>query len=716
MKGINFKTKFFCAISICMNIAHFTLAQTLPVISRPLEQARAYTKGDSLFVSTGEIERVWVWTGKGLVTMYVKNVLSGKMYGNFQKNIQCDWMLFDPQIGKDKAKGQSTLSGCDWNWQIADAKPLLAKLESLTSTIEDDEGFTNKHIEVVSTIRYESLQLEVQHVIWVYPGSPGIRTQLRVKAMQGFQPKIFSKNDTVTRYYGGTLPVPGGRAEYLPLDLSVKNERTYWGYYNDPGNRHDQSMDMLKEEVVQGYPLFQIESNNWASGLGVDYGKNGICVIKESPKTVNQKGHNTGSFYSGPNGLWITGLGLLPDEVTTDRFRECWANWTIVYTGNNDNMQLAVKRFDSARYPAFSDRDLFILGNTWGPADPLGNKFTDESFVMKEIPALASIGVDVMQIDDGWQKSQAGMSARDFLPKYSNGWKDIKAAGDKYGVKIGLWVSIQNAKVLDLKKDLDDLGYITWKSDFDHLANRKDFEDRTKSYREVMKHAWMKTQFTLCPEYDNLRYGWYYAKEYGSIYFQNIQEALPEHLTMVPYHVLRQHWIMSKYFNSNKLQVLLQNPKRTNKERSDAFLHSHSYCFAMGMPFIPCFFQSAQFLDEAGQKELKKLIAVYKKYREDMFSCYTFPVGEVPSNDSWSGFQMVNEKATGGYLLLFREIHNTESKKSVVLKFLANKTITITNLENGNVSRQKVSANGDVEFELKDQASYLFIKYNVSTQ
>jgi hypothetical protein len=713
MKRINFKTKSFVILITFAFMVHPSFAQTLPEIYEKFEGAQVYTKGDSLIVNTGEVERVWVWTGNGLVTKYLKNVLTGRKYLNSQKNVQSDWMLWDPQIEKDKKKGASSLSGCDWNWLKPDDIPLHAKLESVTAKVNDDEGFTNKYIEVVSRIRYESLNLEVQHVIWVYPNSPGTRTQLRIKAIPGFQPENFPKNDTVTKYYGGTLPVPGGRAEFLPLDFSVKNQRDYWGYYNDPGNRHDQSMDMLKEELVQGYPLFQIESNNWASGFGVDYGKHGVCVIKESPKTVNQQGHNTGSFYSGSGGLWITGLGLLPGEVSTDRFRECWANWTILYSGNNDNMQLAVKRFDRVRYPAFAKRDLFILGNTWGPANPLGNQFTEESFVLNEIPALAKIGVDVLQIDDGWQKSQAGSSARDFLPKYTNGWKDIKAEGDKFGVKFGLWVSIQNAKVSDLMKDIDELGFLSWKVDFDHLANRKDFEDRTKSYREVMKHAWMKTQFTLCPEYDNLRYGWYYAKEYGSIYFQNIQEALPEHLTMVPYHVLRQHWLMSKYFNSNKLQVLLQNPKRTNHERSDAYLHGHSYCFAMGLPFIPAFFQSAQFLDDEGQKELKQLISIYKKYREEMFKCYAFPVGDVPSNDSWSGFQMVNEQADKGYLLLFRELHNKEIEKEISLKFLTNKKIRITNLEDGKVSQQKVNVNGGVVFSLPNPASYLFLQYEL---
>ena len=687
--------------------------QTLPAISCESGKAHAYTNGDSLIVNTGEVERKWVWTGSGLVTQYVKNMDGGQLYSNAQKNIRCDWNLQDTGIEKDKRGGEQSLTGCDWNWLKADASPASAKLVSLTARVGNDDGFTNKYVEVVTQLRYESLNLEVQHVIWVYPDAPGVRTQLRIKALPGFRSANFPQADTITKYYGGTVPVPGGRADFLPLNFAAKNQRNYWGYYNDPGNRYDQSLDMLKEEVVKGYPLFQMESINWASGVGVDYGGHGVCVIKESPKTVNQPGHNTGSFYSGSNGLWVTGLGLLPDEITTDRFRECWATWTILYSGGNDEMQLAIKRFDRARYPAFAERDLFILGNTWGPGNPLGNQFTEESFVLKEIPALADLGVDLFQIDDGWQKSQAGSSASDFLPKYTNGWNDIKAAGDKYGVKLGLWVSIRNAKVSDLKTNLDQLGFISWKVDFDHLANRKDFEDRTSSYREIMKSAWMKTQFTLCPEYDNLRYGWYFAKEYGSIYFRNIQEALPEHLTMVPYHVLRQHWLMSKYFNSNKLQVMLQNPKRADKTRSDAYLHDHSYCFAMGLPFIPDFFQSAQFLDKEGHDELKQLISVYKKVRTDMFNCYTFPLGELPSNDTWSGFQMVDDKMGNGYILLFRELHNNEVQKEIRMKFLGNKTIRLTNLETGKVTQQKVKPDGAAIFSLKKPATYLYLQYSV---
>lgn len=665
------------------------------VVNKDIEYktARITFENNIIKVSSGKIERIWQWTGKGFQTVSIKDQLTGKEYVDIDSKYSCDWDL-PGAINYDTD----------------------AELVDVQITENDDDGFISKHLQLVSTVKYTGAKLLVKHIIWVFPDAPGIRTQLQVKAMEGFSPENLPDCEGARIDCGHKIAVPGARTEYLPLNFTVENARRYWGYYNNPGSRHDPSRDMLEEKLVSGYPLFLTEDNNWASGLSVEYnnGDNGICVVKESPKCVNEQSHYTGNFYSGPDGLAVTGWGLVPDEIVTDRYRECWATWTIVWSHGNDGMQLALKQFDRARYPAFPERDLFLLSNTWGPANPSGDQFTEEEFLMKEIPALAKIGIDVMQIDDGWQKGGLSSAARDFSPRYTNGWKDIKAEVEKHDMRFGLWVTAQLATAEEMKKNIDELGFVSWKADFDHLANRSDYEARAAKYRDVMKHAWMKTQFTLCPEYDDPRYGWYYFKEYGSIYFQNIQESLPAHLTMVPYQVLRQHWLMSKYFNSNKLQVLLQNPKRSNPERSDAPLHSHSYCFAMGVPFVPCFFQSGQFLDEQGQKELKNFINLYKEHRNAIFNCYTFPIGEKPDNQSWSGFQMVNEDdQSSNYILLFRELHNTQDQKLIQLKMLAGKSIKITNIETGDNSVYTVAVDGSIPFTIQKAGSYLFLRYTV---
>lgn len=693
-----------------------------------LGTASASYKDGVLKVATGAVDRSWIWTGGGLSTKAFVDSATGFDYAAAGKPFRCDWSL--PGVLDDKSAGE---------------------LISVTMREDDDAGLISKHIEVVSTVRYAEAKLEVRHVVWVFPGAPGVRTQLRVKGLAGWTPKgskdsnikeasedayansgseqmkvqsLATKgaNDDIPKLADipykdcGSLQLrPGARADFLPLDLAAPNSRRVWGIYNDPGNRLPANTPMLREEVTTGFPVFRPEPTTWASGEAIEYGERGVAMIKESPKAVNQPAHLTGSFFAGPGGLTSTGWGLAPAEIVTDRFRECWAQWSLVYSGGNDGLQRAVKRFDAARYPVFPARDMFILSNTWGPANPGGAQFTKEDFVLKEIAAVGSLGIDVMQIDDGWQKSGGGPGAKEFLPKYKNGWKDIKAAADKAGVRLGLWVAIRNAKLEDLNKNLDELGYITWKADFEHLANRSDYESRIAKFRAVMAHAPGKTQFTLCPEYEDPRYGWYFAKEYGSIYFQNIQEAQPAHLTMVPFQVLRQHWLMAKYFPSNKLQVMLQNPKRTRKDLSDAWQHSHAYCFAMGLPFVPQFFQSAQFLDAEGQKELKELIAAYKGVRADLFTGTTYPIGDEPTNASWSGFQTVSTGRDGGFLTLFRELHNTEPKKAVPLKFLAGKTLVFTDVIHPELPARTVTvgADGAAEFEIANPADFRLLRYEV---
>lgn len=684
------KNKATYLLGLCL-VCLITQAQTLPSgLKKSFKQAEVSVVNDTIIVRTGKIERKWCWNKHGLLTTSIKNSLQNK-----------EWSK------------QDAVMVCDWNLPGAIDNNSQATFVSLNVDENNDEGFVSPHLELITQIRYEDARLEIQHVVWVFPNAPGIRTQLRVKALDGFNPEGLPEKEGAKDYYGHTLSVPSAQAEYLPLNFNVKNERLYWGYYNDPGSRHDQSRDMLKEELIKGYPIFQDEDINWASGVNVSADNQGICLVKESHKCVNQQGHYTGSFYAGPKGLVSTGWGVEPKEIMTDRFRACWANWTIAYTGGNDEMQLALKQFDRARYPIFPKRDLMIINDTWGPANPGGSQFTKEDYLLKEIPILSDLGVDVLRIDDGWQINPWGGEKELFLPNYDDGWKNISDACKKHDVKLGLWVAIQRAKQKDLLFNLKDANIVTWKIDFDHLNDKTAFENRFIGVREVMKNAWMKTQFSFCPEYNHPRYGWYYAKEYGSIYFQNLQEALPEHLAMVPYHVLRQNWLMSKYFNGNKLQVLLQNPKRVDKRLSDAYLHSHAYCFAQGVPFIPVFFQGAQYLDTEGRDELKAFIALYKKHRENIFRSYSFPIGEIPTNASWAGYQFVMEKENQGFFLLFRELHNEEVEKAIQLKFLAGKTIRIKNLETGSTTDKTVSPEGFVDFQISNPAEYVFLSYSI---
>ena len=50
---------------------------------------------------------------------------------------------------------------------------------SATFADSDDERFTSEHLEVVATIDYPEAHLQIRHVVWVYPDSPGTRVHRR---------------------------------------------------------------------------------------------------------------------------------------------------------------------------------------------------------------------------------------------------------------------------------------------------------------------------------------------------------------------------------------------------------------------------------------------------------------------------------------------------------------------------------------------------------
>lgn len=393
---------------------------------------------------------------------------------------------------------------------------------------------------------------------------------------------------------------------------------------------------MVKERVVTGYPIFQDEQNTWASGLVVEAGDDGIIVVKESNKTVNKYGHQTGSFFCTPNGIEVTGWGLKSDEFSAE-FKRTWPTWTILYSGDEDNMQLALKEFDRVRYPVNIETDMHILIDTWGSDwqnedfDKIyGRENSEFSVIEKEIKSASELGIDIVRIDDGWQEGGT-MSRNSWHPNtkvgYDAHWAKTKKLAEKNNVRIGLWAAVRFITPEEMLTNQKELDVATWKFDFDKLEDHDSFAKRIKGVREFLKKTNYSTQTSWCPEYDDQRYGWYSAaRKCGPMYFQNIQNNLPNHLAYVPYITLRHHWMMSKFYNMNDLQCHWQNPSRTNPTFSDANQHSQSYAALSAFMTAPSCFMLTQLLKPEERTELKKIIALYKENRKEIFESYVFPI------------------------------------------------------------------------------------------
>lgn len=202
------KHRIYFLLILLMCSAGLSAKHLVPDKTVTFKNAKVIFNDDQLTVSNGKIERIWKWTGKGLQTVSIKNQKSGKEHGKIESKYLCDWDL--PGAINDDTKAEQV---------------------DFVVKEDDDEGFSNKHLQVIITIKYPEAKLEIQHVIWVYSDAPGIRTQLRVKALEGYSPTGLPDKEGKRIDCGHWIAVPSARTEYLPLDFKVENARRHCGLF-----------------------------------------------------------------------------------------------------------------------------------------------------------------------------------------------------------------------------------------------------------------------------------------------------------------------------------------------------------------------------------------------------------------------------------------------------------------------------------------------------
>jgi len=652
--------------------------QNFPQISKALKNATIVTESDKLIVNTGKISRTYQLTPSGLKTISYKDLTNNKEWIADAIN-QCDWQI----------EGESE-----------------AILKSIDVNVSDDEKFTDKHLCTEIIFEYPTEKISLKYVIWAYPNSNGIRTQIKLKALEGFDSskEKFSKGITES------------------LDLkSLPNNKSAFGYTQ--GIKTTMSTKILTWKNIKTNAMF-----DWANGLVLANANEGIILIKESNKHTKlgaKQDVSTGAFILDNSSVKVTGIGMYPKNLSTDKYLSSWANWSILYSGTEAEGNLELKRFDRRRYPVHADRDIFIMANTWGTEDmrPECLYAARESNVLKELESVADLGIDILQIDDGWQdknwmpaKTSKEHELKDVWGDYEiypNGWENVTAKAKELNVKLGLWAA-WTIPMDKLISNYDNGKFSSFKLDFAALNTIEKRDELMDKARKLIKHSDYKT----CVNWDvtevPARSGYFYGREYGNIYLENrkVTTARPN-VQYVPHKVLQDAWLLSKYVNINKFQVTIQNIDMTKDTTStDAKKYNHAYVTGIALMSSPIFFQETHYYSDQARQEIKPLLSVYKKNREDMYSGYVFPIGDMPDNTNWTGFQNHNPDSESGYLTIFRELENNEVNKTLQLKFIGNSNIKLTNLltEEEDILQLK---NGNLNCSMRKPAAFSFYKYEI---
>ena len=440
-------------------------------IDKQFEEASAKTSGNKLTVNTGKVSRIWELTSHGLLSRSIAQEQNN--FSTVESANQSDWHLTG--ILPQEAVGN---------------------LVSLSAEKANDEGFTSNHLKVTAEFEYIEQGIGLKYEIWAYPKATGLRTQLFVKKLANYKPSLDS--------------LSMARAEYLPLNTE-RTTSNLIGYYNDTQHRNTKETEILKEETVSSLGI-----HDWANIIDLQSDKGGVMLVQESHKCANQMGVNSGEFHVNKEGVSASGMGISKENLT-ETYRPLWAYWIVAYQGSGIEQQLALKQFDRMRYPIDSKRDIYIMANNWGSgtSGDESRHASREANILKEIQSQKDLGIDLQQVDDGWQGAYdyknwhyvAKAKTKEYgeYEVYPEGWKNIKAAAKKENIRLGLWAASWIPEE-DLLRNFQEGGFTSYKLDFANLKTYDEFHeliDKVRSFVLKTNHKvrvnWMllKTQQEL---------------------------------------------------------------------------------------------------------------------------------------------------------------------------------------------------------------------------
>lgn len=512
------------------------------------------------------------------------------------------------------------------------------------------------------------------------------------------------------------------RTDWLPV---TPHNLYAIGYYNDTQNRHTPQTPLLRAEAVNH------GITSWASILCLEpeiSSAAALAVVKESHKCANQTGVDTGAFLADATGLTMTGFGISRSDLRANEWRWAWANWIIAYpTASSpaalaDSRELALKKFQRLRYPVRAELDLYLKANTWGSGIDAETSVARaaEKEVLAEIESVADLGLETLQIDDGWQKGRMAHkppAQAEWEPRpdwYPDGWKNVTAAAAAKKIDLGIWLAAR-APLNAMIKNYDLAHFKTWKLDFANLSNYDGVQSYLEKGRSLIEHTQHKIRVNWDVTEIPPRYGYYWASECGNLWLANRKPLMPTSVVPKPWLMLREVREISRYLNINKIELPIQNFAMVDPKISDAHLHSTTYSTALGLAGIPVFFQTTRLLTAPQREEIKGLLEQYKKHRAAMFHSYVFPIGDEPDNQSWSGLQWHNpENPQTGYLLIFRERLNQQAEATIPLRFLSpGKKLTTENIITSQRSTHTLDEKSAATFQQAQAGGILFLQYVV---
>ncbi|MCQ2431799.1 MAG: hypothetical protein MJ175_04260, partial [Clostridia bacterium] len=420
-------------------------------------------------------------------------------------------------------------------------------------------------------------------------------------------------------------------------------------------DRTDLNDSLVSEEErsLYGHPVTLDGSLFFVSDPTADE----VCMIaKDAPVGIAHLNRTAPDFTATYGSLAVSGTGIDYSALSKDHFT---AGYPVTIAVCRTGMEAEISRACYAE--SCGELSPFIMSNTWG--DRSQDKAVCEEFIKAEILRAEQIGVDIVQIDDGWQTGRSVNSAvaqsnvwnggfyennPDFwVPdetKFPSGFGALCDFAYSHGVALGLWFSPDaSLDYANWKKDAEVLsgfyrtyGIRHFKMDGIDIVSKEGERNLLRLCYKVMMESEGRASFQMDLTAER-RLGYFYEKGLGSLFVEN---RYTDWGNYYPHNTLRNLWQLSHYIPAQRLQFEVLNLHRNEQNYKDDVLapsgYPIDYVFASVMAANPLIWMEMQHLPEEDVRLLKGLVEVYRQHRDDFVE--VMPMGECPSGFSLTGF------------------------------------------------------------------------------
>jgi alpha-galactosidase len=399
------------------------------------------------------------------------------------------------------------------------------------------------------------------------------------------------------------------------------------------------------------------------------------------------------------------------------------------YSGGRVGMIEALQSYQRQLRAYNPDRDAMFLSNTWG--DRSRDARINEAFMLREVEAGARLGVDIIQIDDGWQKGMTANSARgrgvwndywatdpDFWNPnpdgFPNGLEKVVSAAREKGMKFGLWYGPDSIReAANWERDADRIlelhrqhGIDYFKLDSMKVETPATGHNLQRFFDKVMEDSQGRVVFDLDVTAE-IRPGYFGAPGAGPIFVEN---RYTDFRNYWPHHTLRNLWALAHFVDPLRLRMEFLNNTRSQERYEGDPLAPIRYrpdtLFATVMYANPLGWFEVSNLPEEYVAQASALVDVWKRERPALFSGTILPIGDAPDGASWTGLASIAQDRKSARILVFREL-NDASKWTTPLPLIHTEKLKITTL----AGRGTATINGtDLKIEIPEPLDFLWIK------